>query len=260
MLAPANYKSQPIDIPYPKAYYRKFLTDEQKEQRNLNLFDKEIKRFVTPTELEKLKADVDAKFLVAPPRFRRLKLVAAASALIVERKLFAQSVRDSEREAVRRLFSTTFGDSTARRGVDDSEQIFGLPADSAGLDLPSQSTPEKVRKVKYDAVTGEIYCTLNDLTVKERESLDRVRRNQKIKKAWLDLSAIKNVKKEVKKMQKKKFEEVVDGEDRIIDLPNGRFIATNDWNLSDEELIAMYYEMSDDLVCYCPICNKNNNH
>ena len=70
------------------------------------------------------------------------------------------------------------------------------------------------------------------------------------------LSAIKNVKKEVKKNEEKKFEEVVDGEDRIIDLPNGRFIGTNDWDLSDEEIIAM----ADDSVCYCPICNKNNNH
>ncbi|MCA6073070.1 MAG: hypothetical protein LE178_06060 [Endomicrobium sp.] len=208
MLATANYKSQPIDIPYPKAYYRKFLTDEQKEQRNLDLFDKEIKRFVTPTELEKLKADVDAKFLVAPPRSRRLKLVAAASALIAERKLQAQFVRDNERAVVRRLFSTTpgYGDSNSitRRGVDDSEATFGLPRHTVGLDAPSQATPEKVKKAKYDAVTGEIYCTLNDLTVKERESLDRVRRNLKIKKAWKDLSVRKNVKKEVKKNEEKR--------------------------------------------------------
>ncbi|MCA6073069.1 MAG: hypothetical protein LE178_06055 [Endomicrobium sp.] len=57
-------------------------------------------------------------------------------------------------------------------------------------------------------------------------------------------------------MKKKEFEKGIDGEDRIIDLPNGRFIATNDWDLSDEEIIAM----CDDLACYCPICNKNNNY
>ena len=42
-------------------------------------------------------------------------------------------------------------------------------------------------------------------------------------------------------------------EDRIIDLPNNKFIITNDWDLSNEELIAMMYDLS----CDCPLCKKS---
>ncbi|MCA6072648.1 MAG: hypothetical protein LE178_03825 [Endomicrobium sp.] len=155
-------------IPYPSAYFRKFLTDEQKEKRSWDLIAQEIKRWIAPTELEKLKTIADVESLIA------------------QHKLADQYARDNEREAKRRLFLTTFGDPDARRVVDDNEAVFGLPSDTAGLDSPSQvvATPPP----ETDLVIGEIPCDESELSSEARQAIYdcRVAINAKIQSDWHD--------------------------------------------------------------------------